>query len=269
MISPAYSPFGPTQAWITSALIALVLHGLVVVALVIANSWLPNRPKLEVPGGVPILLELAPVPAISQPAMESTSQAGPKTPVNETQPKTESMTNPSVEGYPLATPVLDIETPALSAQQSQPTPEVAPAKKPVQPTAQLEAASSKAAVNSPSADLETARLEQQAPRLSASSSSKSTAVPDWHNRLLAHLERHKRYPRKSLQRRQQGIVEIQFAIDRQGYVLRKQLLRSSGSMLLDRSGLGILERAQPLPAPPDEIPDREITLTVPIRFLLK
>jgi protein TonB len=97
----------------------------------------------------------------------------------------------------------------------------------------------------------------------------SNAVPTWKTHILALLERHKRYPEIAQSRRQQGIAQVFFSLDRQGRVIDSRVVRSSGASVLDEEALALLRRAQPFPAPPRELPGERVDLTVPIRFNLK
>jgi protein TonB len=87
--------------------------------------------------------------------------------------------------------------------------------------------------------------------------------------LLAHLERNKRYPRAARVHHQEGVALVQFQIDRQGHVLSSHILRSAGHDLLDDEVMALLQRAQPLPAPPHTISGAVLDLTVPIEFELR
>lgn len=98
---------------------------------------------------------------------------------------------------------------------------------------------------------------------------RSTAIPTWQGEVLAHLERHKRYPRSARLRRSEGVTVVRFVMDRGGRVVSVRLERPSGSGLLDEESLALLERAQPLPPPPDEITGDRIELVVPVQFQLR
>jgi protein TonB len=87
--------------------------------------------------------------------------------------------------------------------------------------------------------------------------------------LLAHLERHKRYPRVARAHGQEGVTRIRFSIDRRGQVLDVRLVASSGHTLLDREAEALPRRAQPLPSPPAEIAGATIEFTAPIEFFLR
>jgi periplasmic protein TonB len=61
----------------------------------------------------------------------------------------------------------------------------------------------------------------------------------------------------------EGVVSLAFSVDRDGNVV---IVKSSGSALLDAEALDLIKRAAPLPAPPTEITDSDLSVIVPIRF---
>lgn len=93
----------------------------------------------------------------------------------------------------------------------------------------------------------------------------SNVEASWEGQVLAHLERHRRYPAAARARRQQGVAYVTFRMNRAGRVLASRVSRSSGAAVLDRAALETLQRAQPLPAIPADRPD-EIELTVQVEF---
>lgn len=86
----------------------------------------------------------------------------------------------------------------------------------------------------------------------------------WKARVVAHLERRKRYPSAARARGEQGTVLVAFRIDAGGRVLSASLARSSGHSALDEAALAMVERASPVPAPPS---GEGTTLTAPVRFV--
>lgn len=95
----------------------------------------------------------------------------------------------------------------------------------------------------------------------------ASGAATWEGRLLAHLQKYRRYPAKARAMRQQGTVFVLFRMSREGQVIDAQIARPSGFPALDRAALETLRRAQPLPAIPDDRPG-ELSLTVPVEFLL-
>jgi periplasmic protein TonB len=91
----------------------------------------------------------------------------------------------------------------------------------------------------------------------------------WRDRLIAHLQRFKRYPSSAESRGEQGVVVLGFSIDRNGRVLAHHVVRSSGYSTLDGEVMEMIERAQPLPAFPASMTQDRLDLTVPIRFSIR
>ena len=115
--------------------------------------------------------------------------------------------------------------------------------------------------------------EQLAERAAAptpgASSRNLNAVPSWKSLLVSQLERSKRYPTEARARGEQGVAQLAFSVDRHGGVHDARIVRSSGSALLDRETLAMVERAQPLPPPPPELPGTQIAIVVPIRYNIR
>jgi len=97
----------------------------------------------------------------------------------------------------------------------------------------------------------------------------SYSLPTWKSKIETALERSKRYPAAAQARNQHGVVHVAFVIDREGRLVSSRISRGCGHAPLDEEALALLERAQPFPAPPDELPGARISLVVPIRFNLR
>lgn len=92
---------------------------------------------------------------------------------------------------------------------------------------------------------------------------------DWQSRVLAHLERYRRYPFAAQRARVQGVAQLRFRVDRRGGVLAARIERSSGSAVLDDEAVAVVARAAPLPPPPAEMPGDAVELVVPVQFRLR
>ena len=109
-----------------------------------------------------------------------------------------------------------------------------------------------------------------APKAAAPQNSRGAAgtmsPATWKSRLMARLERAKRYPSGARRRGEEGVAYVSFAIDARGRVLSAQLARSSGHAELDEEVLALVRRASPLPPPPPGVPG---TITAPVRFNIR
>ncbi len=97
----------------------------------------------------------------------------------------------------------------------------------------------------------------------------SSVMPSFQQRLLQHLNRHKRYPQSSQRMRQQGTALLRFTMDADGTVLSYRLEKSSGHDALDEEVLEMIRRAQPLPKIPADLDRSSLELVVPVQFALR
>ncbi|MPT47050.1 MAG: energy transducer TonB [Sphingobium sp.] len=97
----------------------------------------------------------------------------------------------------------------------------------------------------------------------------STTNPTWEGKVLAAINKVKRYPPAASARRQQGVPWIRFVMDRKGKVLSSQLERSSGQRLLDIEAVALPKRAQPLPPPPESMRGETIELVMQVEFFMR
>jgi periplasmic protein TonB len=95
------------------------------------------------------------------------------------------------------------------------------------------------------------------------------SVTRWESLLAAHLEHFKRYPTEARSRGEQGTARVAFTIDHEGHLLRSRIVQSSGSAVLDQETLAMLVRAQPMPRPPDQVSNADLTFIVPVRFNIR
>jgi TonB family protein len=89
----------------------------------------------------------------------------------------------------------------------------------------------------------------------------------WTKQLVAHLDRHKRYPAE----RQQKTAEIviSFVLDRTGHVLSTGIVKGSGDTVFDEAALAMVKRSDPVPQPPPLVADEGLNFTLPVIFRVK
>src|SRR5262249_11392564 len=191
-----------TTRWTISLLLVLALHaGLV---LMIALRHIPIEPIGMPPAAV--MIDLAPLPAAAPaeapppPVVEPEVQPPPPEPQQDVVPLPEPEL-PKLAPSPAPHPAVTLPAP----QPPKPRPKVKRVEHP--PALQREAERAPP-------------LQQPAPAPQPSTPASSASVrASWQAQLLAWLEKYKRYPRVAQEQRQQGVVYLRFAIDRQGKVL--------------------------------------------------
>jgi protein TonB len=179
-----------------------------------------------------------------------------------------------VEPEPTEPEIAEVVTPEVAVPLPEPRPVI---KEPEKKQAERKVEPRKKA-EKPAPKREVAKAEPKAeprakPAAKAPSSQKSKAsrAPSispakWQSRVLAWLNRHKRYPRGARSRREEGVVSVSFAINASGDVISARVARSSGNSELDEAALDMLRRASPVPAPP---PGVGRNIAVPVQFNLR
>jgi periplasmic protein TonB len=214
--------------------------------------WLiPHRVPVEAPGmPVAVLVDLTPLPdPLPAPILEP--QREPPPPVVEAPPE------PPPPLPEIPTPPIPPPRPAVVLPKPPPPrPKVLPPKPAAVLPQPITAPVALPAVTAPPA-------QQSAVTIAG-------ARANWQAEIVAWLARYKRYPRVAQEQHQQGTtVMLLFAVDRQGHVLSHQLARGSGFALLDEEAEALIQRPQPLPSLPQEVPGQQIELVVPIQFSLR
>lgn len=90
---------------------------------------------------------------------------------------------------------------------------------------------------------------------------------NYKERVLLWLKRHGSYPRDSYRYRHEGVVLLEFEIDRGGRVLYYHVAKSSGYHLLDQEVKQMMQRASPVPPIPTELAQDRMHFTIPVRFI--
>jgi periplasmic protein TonB len=89
----------------------------------------------------------------------------------------------------------------------------------------------------------------------------------WQKELIAHLDKHKRYPAERALKSAEILVG--FALDRMGHVLSASIVKGSGDTAFDEAALAMVRRADPVPQPPPLVADEGLNFTLPVIFRVK
>src|SRR5579871_674680 len=89
----------------------------------------------------------------------------------------------------------------------------------------------------------------------------------WQKELMAHLDKHKRYPAERVLKSAEILVG--FVLDRMGHVLSTSIVKGSGDPAFDAAALDMVRRSDPVPQPPPLIADEGLNFTLPVIFKVK
>lgn len=89
----------------------------------------------------------------------------------------------------------------------------------------------------------------------------------WQKELIAHLNKHKRYP--AGRERKNVEILVAFVLDRMGHVLSENIVKGSGDQAFDQAALAMVRRSDPVPQPPPAVADEGLSFTLPVIFRVK
>ncbi len=246
--------------------------GLAVVALHAGGVWLAlNWPAVAEPPGDPpaaIMMELAPL-AVAPEAPQQDIAPGPQMVEADDQPEpepekpVEEEVKPEPEPPPeppVETEIKPPEQPKIEKAEVVLPPKAEPPKPKPKPKPKKRKQKTAPRTTAPPSS-QAQRADRAAAPAEGMASSMSPA--SWRGALMAHLNRHKRFPPGAAAT---GVAMVAFTINRSGRVLSARLVRSSGDRVLDAEAASLPRRASPVPAPPPNVGGGSITLAVPIRF---
>lgn len=228
----AQSATPPPSSKVVGIGLTLAVHLLLFIAFFTAR--IESAPNFSKPDSM-VLMQLLSVPSETPPAPRSPPLTLPNAPeLTETEPAKQPNTEQKLQEPAIAPSVSPALAPVHPEVTSLPASETSKSAMPPQPTAPV-----------------------------------STSIENsFHGRVLAHIQRFRQYPPAARARRQEGNIRIQFTMDRDGTVIHQAVLTSSGVPLLDREALNTMQRAQPLPAIPHDLPAPQ-ELVVTISFSMK
>jgi protein TonB len=262
---------GDLTRWLASAVVVVGLHALGVAALL---AW--HDPLGVADESSAVVVDLAPY----APPSESTEDVAPgpiqqqaaapapeakveQKPDENTDEKVEAKPEEKVEAKtepkPEEKPEAKVEVPPAPVPPvaAVPPPEAEPPPPPPpEPKAQLAPPS-----NIPPAPATTAPPRQH--------QATAAETNEWHKGIFAQIQRHKAYPPAARARGEKGVVQVAFSINRQGRLVASRVARASGSAALDQAAMTTLEKAQPFPPPPADVPGDEFSFTVPVAFSIR
>jgi len=259
------------RRWGLAALAVLLAHvGLVV--------WLMLMRQSEMPPGNPpdaVMINLAPL-AVAPPPQEEVEtppqpeEVQPETPPEPTpiEPQPPQPQQPTaVTQAPVAPDVLPAPQPdVMMAPPPPPKVEETPVEKtPPKPVVKHEIKQAK-----PQARAQRrTNLPRAATAAAPAPGFNGAALSSWKSEIVIRINSVKEYPEEARAQGTNGTASISFSVDRSGRVVSVRLSGSSGSSILDQAAVATLRRANPLPAPPADVPGNHFNFTVPLHFSVR
>lgn len=94
-------------------------------------------------------------------------------------------------------------------------------------------------------------------------------VKAWQKQIVKKIVKSHIYPRSAIAREIEGRARVSVTIDRSGAITNFEVVEPTGKSQLDKVIPKMMDKMNPLPAPPESLPDANLTFTIPIAWRLQ
>lgn len=91
----------------------------------------------------------------------------------------------------------------------------------------------------------------------------------WQKDVAQSIAKKQTYPRAALRKEVEGKIQVEINVDREGNILAHSIKSSSGHDVLDREIPKLMKRVSPLPTPPADVSDSQLSLVVPLAWSIQ
>ena len=94
-------------------------------------------------------------------------------------------------------------------------------------------------------------------------------VKIWQKKIVKRIATKQVYPRSAINREIEGSAKVRVSVDRSGAVTAYEMVEATGHKVLDNEVPKLMKRIDPLPAPPEAVPDERLTFVLPLAWILQ
>jgi protein TonB len=94
-------------------------------------------------------------------------------------------------------------------------------------------------------------------------------VKKWRVKVVKKIAKKHIYPLSAISREIEGRARVRVTLDRTGEITNFEIVEPSGQSILDKAIPKMMSKLNPLPAPPDALPDEKLSFVIPITWRLQ
>jgi len=94
-------------------------------------------------------------------------------------------------------------------------------------------------------------------------------VGTWRKAVIKTIIKSHVYPRSAISREIEGSAKVKITISRAGDITGYEVMQPTGEDVLDEVIPTMVDKMNPLPAPPDALPDANLTFVIPLTWRLQ
>ncbi len=94
-------------------------------------------------------------------------------------------------------------------------------------------------------------------------------IGNWRKKVVKLIAKKHIYPRSAISREIEGKARVKVTLARDGAITNYEVVEPSGQGVLDKAIPKMMKKLDPMPAPPDSMPDANLTFVIPITWRLQ
>lgn len=94
-------------------------------------------------------------------------------------------------------------------------------------------------------------------------------IKKWQTKIVKRIAKKQVYPRSAMRKEIEGRAKVQVSIDRTGSIVAHEVIQATGHDVLDREIPKLMKRINPLPAPPSELKDSQLSFVIPLSWIIR
>ena len=91
----------------------------------------------------------------------------------------------------------------------------------------------------------------------------------WVKKIVGHIQKNHIYPRSAVRKGLEGTAKVKLVLTRDGTISSYEVLEASGVKQLDKVIPRIVKKMDPMPTPPADAKDSDLSLTIPLTWRLR
>ena len=105
--------------------------------------------------------------------------------------------------------------------------------------------------------------------LAAPAAANAGDIGAWQKSVVSLISKKQVYPRAALDNSIEGKAKVKVTIDRTGAITNFQIIQGTGNSILDAEVPKLMSRINPLPAPPADLGNDQLTFILPLSWALE
>jgi len=102
-----------------------------------------------------------------------------------------------------------------------------------------------------------------------SAEAQANDIKKWQTKIVKLVARKQVYPRSAMRRELEGRAKVRVSIDRTGAIIGHEVISPTGLAVFDKEIPKLIKRINPLPTPPAELSDNQLSFVLPLSWVIR